>query len=637
MTPWRGITPGPVEYESKLLDKYCILINDRVGASRAHLPEIKGIKATPPGKYSGKNDLAEFETWLHDLLRFMRIHRVCGPELDEERVILTGSYLSEIAATWYFDNVESPSREIQNWTFVEVIIGIYKRFMTEMSAQKANDAYEKVKFVKSKGALAFWNELDRLASRMIQCPDPYSMKKKFLKGLPHEIVKEVFCTYKISAEHSTIEEIIEATRQMENAFEYIEHHSKVDSHQPKVTSTNQNNTTRNSEKQSTDTAKMANNYNSRPYRVVKRYRNDGRVVSSNRQSFRKPFNNNGNKPNMSTGQGLPPRKDDKSQAKCFSCGQIGHYSNDPKCPKNGNKPNNTRPNQPRVFAAQVIDDQSEEEKGEPSAHLDHNSEKGDGDRDNNEDAIQPNDSEIDRANEDHQSNYDGEQYDSDYEYELQPYESDDWPDDDRNVVYLRTMSSNPRYGNLEIKPAPDIYANPERPFRSAVHKSLIPVNEKGSREPPDNPEAMRCLAAYIDINGVKAYVLFDSGSTTDCISPEFTFVAGLQVYSLIDPVPLQLGCVGSRSSINFGTQVEVSSSKTSAKFHHYFDVVNIDRYDAILGTPFMHKFGVCLDFCDHLIVFKRQGRTLPSFSFEEEEEILKKRKSQKSSRVKSHK
>ena len=74
MTPWRGITPGPVEYESKLLDKYRILINDRVGASRAQLPEIKGIKATPPGKYSGKNDLAEFETWLHDLLQFMRIH-----------------------------------------------------------------------------------------------------------------------------------------------------------------------------------------------------------------------------------------------------------------------------------------------------------------------------------------------------------------------------------------------------------------------------------------------------------------------------------------------------------------------------------------------------------------------------------
>jgi len=150
ITPRRDLTPGPVEYESKLLEKYQILINERVGISRSHIPEIKGIKATPPEKYSGKNDLAIFETWLHDILRFMRIHRVCGPELDEERVILTGSYLSDIAATWFFDNVKSPSREIHDWTFIEVIFGLYKRFMTESSAQKANDAYEKVKFIKSK-------------------------------------------------------------------------------------------------------------------------------------------------------------------------------------------------------------------------------------------------------------------------------------------------------------------------------------------------------------------------------------------------------------------------------------------------------------------------------------------------------
>ena len=173
-SPWRGTTPGPVEYESKLLEKYRILINERVGVTWAHLPEIK---ATPPEKYSGKNDLAIFETWLHDLLRFMGIHQVCGSELDEERVILTGSYLGGIAATWYYDNVESPSREIWDQTFIEVIFGIYKQFMTESSAQKANDAYERVKFIKSKGALAFWNEMDRLASWMIQHPDKYSMKK----------------------------------------------------------------------------------------------------------------------------------------------------------------------------------------------------------------------------------------------------------------------------------------------------------------------------------------------------------------------------------------------------------------------------------------------------------------------------
>ena len=28
----------------------------------------------------------------------------------------------------------------------------------------------------------------------------------------------------------------------------------------------------------------------------------------------------------------------------------------------------------------------------------------------------------------------------------------------------------------------------------------------------------------------------------------------------------------------------------------YLDVVNLDRYDVIIGTPFMHDYGVVLDF-----------------------------------------
>src|ERR1700749_2933225 len=66
-----------------------------------------------------------------------------------------------------------------------------------------------------------------------------------------------------------------------------------------------------------------------------------------------------------------------------------------------------------------------------------------------------------------------------------------------------------------------------------------------------------CLTAYVKINGVKAYTLFDSGSTTDSISPDFTWVAQIPVKTLEDPVTLQLGCVGSRSKINYGTEVDL--------------------------------------------------------------------------------
>ncbi|KAF8219179.1 hypothetical protein L208DRAFT_1342491, partial [Tricholoma matsutake] len=57
---------------------------------------------------------------------------------------------------------------------------------------------------------------------------------------------------------------------------------------------------------------------------------------------------------------------------------------------------------------------------------------------------------------------------------------------------------------------------------------------------------------------------------------------------------LQLGTVGSRSKINFGlfTNFEISGVVNT----HYFDVVNINRYDAILGTVFMRKHGIVLDF-----------------------------------------
>ena len=62
-------------------------------------------------------------------------------------------------------------------------------------------------------------------------------------------------------------------------------------------------------------------------------------------------------------------------------------------------------------------------------------------------------------------------------------------------------------------------------------------------------EARQCLAAYITINGVKAYTLCDSGSTPDLMSPDFTWVTKVSTFQLDNPVPIQLGCIGSQSTI----------------------------------------------------------------------------------------
>jgi hypothetical protein len=94
-----------------------------------------------------------------------------------------------------------------------------------------------------------------------------------------------------------------------------------------------------------------------------------------------------------------------------------------------------------------------------------------------------------------------------------------------------------------------------------------------------------CLAAFIEINGTKAYASFDSGSMTDAVSPDFTQVVKLAAKELVKPVTLQLGCFGSRSKINFGTETLIVFGTISA--NTYLDIANLDKYDAILGTPFL--------------------------------------------------
>ena len=92
--------------------------------------------------------------------------------------------------------------------FEDVICRLFQRFVHEASAQNAVDQYDRTRFSHEKGALAFYNDLKCRARRMVQPPDDYSFRRKFLHGLPHLIIKSIFEACGISAKHSTIEEIL---------------------------------------------------------------------------------------------------------------------------------------------------------------------------------------------------------------------------------------------------------------------------------------------------------------------------------------------------------------------------------------------------------------------------------------------
>ena len=56
----------------------------------------------------------------------------------------------------------------------------------------------------------------------------------------------------------------------------------------------------------------------------------------------------------------------------------------------------------------------------------------------------------------------------------------------------------------------------------------------------------------------------------------------------------QLACIGSQLMINYGTHMTIKIGRKVVE--EYFDITNVEHYDAILGTPFLRKMGIVLDF-----------------------------------------
>jgi Aspartyl protease len=154
-------------------------------------------------------------------------------------------------------------------------------------------------------------------------------------------------------------------------------------------------------------------------------------------------------------------------------------------------------------------------------------------------------------------------------------------------------------------------------FRAAQH------HRYESREcPRTSGNDRRCMAALVMVNGLEAYALLDTGSTTVSVTHDFAQVARLDVQQLENPVILQLGTVGSRSMINYGARTCIKFGSITED-NAYVDVVNIDRYNMIIGTPFMQRHRFVPDFDKNTL--STWGHTIPTLTSGQEDLMLAKK------------
>jgi len=92
------------------------------------------------------------------------------------------------------------------------------------------------------------------------------------------------------------------------------------------------------------------------------------------------------------------------------------------------------------------------------------------------------------------------------------------------------------------------------------------------------------------MNGQPAHALIDMGSLADFISLTLVEQLRLKCVMLEKPLTIQLAVQGSCSKVNFGVRVRFLYQRMDYK--RYFNVINLQNYDMILGTLFLYQHRV---------------------------------------------
>lgn len=94
------------------------------------------------------------------------------------------------------------------------------------------------------------------------------------------------------------------------------------------------------------------------------------------------------------------------------------------------------------------------------------------------------------------------------------------------------------------------------------------------------------------VNGKEVQALIDTGSMADFISTMVIEQLGLKKETYLKLLSVQLAVHGSRSKINCGVKVKFQYQTVDCE--RQFDVVNLNNYDVILGTPFIFQHKVVI-------------------------------------------
>jgi len=546
-----GVSEALDRHKSSMEQRLIQLIHEALGVRIVFPDGFKfNQKLDSIDKYSGSAKFADLENWLSKLVYKLAVRQIGGNDLDRLRLLITGEHLEGEAQDWYIRHVLSVNRSKFDWTFEGVILALYNRFVHPSTMQDAREGFRKAKYSSSLGVQTFYDILMDFAQNMAVYPDEYSIIEVFLDGIPKDMRTELIRIKGLSPEVNSLEDFVAFAKEYETRTKTNDYYNRRSGGGITYVA-----------KETTGVDKQRIPLRGR-MRVL---RSAGAPLMGGAKPLTKEQNQVGDKPahklelkdrprvdreiarrNTSTGPKRGPRN-----GNCFNCDDPNHFSRDCPHPRKDGKVH--------LRAARTANASETEDTAESNCE-----------------------DECEACLVDAEAEGSDEYTDVEVEW----YESDDASD------FICAMDTKDFVSTFEDKPKNDAEA--------VMRRVRLKTSKKDRVRPAVKEEDKECLASYVSVNGMEAWTLWDSGSTTTGITPTFAQMAEVVVDTLIDPHILQLGTVGSRSIIKYGADVPVTLAGKSMPV--YVDIANFDRYDMIMGTPFMRAHGVVLDFVKNQIL-----------------------------------
>jgi hypothetical protein len=601
----RGITEAKENHRSTMKDRLTKIIDDAIGYELTfpdgYKPSFKADRGDPK-KYDGSPKMTDLEDWLSAIVYRFALQRLGGdrPEIDRVRVMLLLDCLDGTAYKWMLRHVTHVNRKVEHWTFLDVIHGLYDRFVHPSSMQDARENLNKVEYSPKDGIQGMYDNMQEHAGGMAVYPDDYTMLSIFLDRIPSYIMTELLNTRGLTPEVNTLSEFVA------NALD-IEQRKKNETYYRDRRAKTAPNRAHKSTRALDETKNQVPDHGTKAIeKTIPRFIRSNSYPknhSQNHKPFAKAQNQDKTNDNVIpkddrapprsgkhkyqwAKEPFKPREGTSANKGCYNCGAPDHFSRE--CPK-------PRRNKTFVRAARSAraSDSEEEAEGRPS-----------GDSSELEDGMPP----ISEGDEDDEQDP-AERIDMEVPMGSEYYEDDEH---EERMFALRTEEELEYEADTDFITATVVFPlkgnDPSKNVKMRKHK-LIP-SRKTRMRPKYSEEEKRCLATWVEINGLRAWTLWDSGSTTTGITPAFAELAKIPVDELEDPHVLQLGTVGSRSAIKYGADVNINIEGEDMSI--YVDIANFDRYEMIIGTPFMRRNKALLDFDKSEVIVN--GKRIPAIA-----------------------